>query len=320
MSHPFTPSEPEGAPTAARQDNSSDATQVVKPPTGGYDDSQPSATRPEVDAERLYSGPADPGRGAPEGPGRERAAQFSKPRSNVADPPVGAPTEGPSIEGHGDESRYSGRRDQSPAPGPTSTYPPSTPGYAPAGYPPAYVRQDAPQSQPSAALPTKPASRVGPAFLSALIGLLLTAAGVFLAAKFGVAAGRDIGNGTVGIKDSALTTLGALLILAAVVLNGWSPWSTVIPGFALTLIGGWALFDAGALARISSWTRSVLSADESAYWSISGFALVLGLVLLGSSAAAMMARASGKTDGAIIVRNQADPALTGRSGQPERNF
>ena len=312
MSHPFIPPEHEGAAKPAWQDNAEEATQVVRPPADDYGDSPPSTTQPEIEGERLYSERSDSDQGGRGGARREEQADpSSKPRSNLTQPPVGTP-----IPGSGEESRYSSQHDQSAA---TSVYPPSAPGSAPAGYPPGYVRQDAPQSQSSAALPTKPASRVGPAFLSALLGLLLTAGGVLLAAKFGVAAGRDIGNGSVGIKDSALATLGALLVLAAVILNGWSPWSTIIPGIALTLIGGWALFDAGALARLSSWTKSVLSADESGYWAISGFALVLGLVLLGSSAAAMMARASGKRDGAIIARNQPDAALVGRSGQPERN-
>lgn len=144
--------------------------------------------------------------------------------------------------------------------------------------------------------------------MAALIGLLLTAGGILLLGKFGIAAGTDIARtGAVGVTNAVLATLGAVLLLAAVLLNGWSPWSTVLPGLALAGLGGWALFDAAAGARIWGWTKSLLSNDQVLGWHISGVTLALGLILLGASAAAMMARAGGKRDGQILARRQIRP-------------
>lgn len=180
----------------------------------------------------------------------------------------------------------------------TSVYPASTPGYAPSGYPAAYAPPVAVPAPVAAVVMASPSSRVGPAFLSILIGLLLSAGGVYLAAKFGVTAATDIQAGKVGLKNSGLAALGAVLLFAAVGLNGWSPWSTIIPGIALTGIGGWTLFSVAGQARVAGWVRSVV--PEFSAWTITGFSLVLGLVMLGASIAVALARASGKKDGQII--------------------
>ncbi|MDQ2825905.1 MAG: hypothetical protein M3Y04_02875 [Actinomycetota bacterium] len=182
----------------------------------------------------------------------------------------------------------------------TSVYPPSTPGYAPAGYPAAYAPPTAVPAPISSAVVATPSSRVGPGFLAALIGLVLSAGGVYLAAKFGVAAAGDFSQDKTVIKDSGLASLGAVLLLLAVALNGWSPWATIIPGLALTGMGGWTLFSVSGANKFTDWTKSVFSAGQLSTWNIVGFSLILGLVLLGASIAATMARASGKRDGQII--------------------
>ena len=313
MSSPYDPAENQDAKTTAWTDDS-DATQVVRPSSGS--DQRASATGgSQAESERLYSGAHDGGNpmgragsmgGAGSGTesaavrqhsgGDDRADPF--PGQSFGDQPYPSRsgTGGPAQSGYG--SRQTAH----------SVSPGSGPGYAPAGRPATFTPSTTVPGPASEAVPDKPASRVGPAFLTALIGLLLTAGGILLLGKFGIAAGTDIARtGAVGVMNAVLATLGAVLLLAAVLLNGWSPWSTVLPGLALAGLGGWALFDAAAGARIWGWTKSLLSNDQVLGWHISGVTLALGLILLGASAAAMMARAGGKRDGQILARRQIRP-------------
>lgn len=296
MSSPYDPAENQDAKTTAWTDDS-DATQVGRPSSGS--DQRASATGgPQAESERLYSGAqdgADPMDGA--GSGIESAAERrqSGGGDDRADPFPG--------QSFGDQPYPSRSGTGGPAQSPGSG-----PGYAPAGRPATFTPSTTVPGPASEAVPDKPASRVGPAFLTALIGLLLTAGGILLLGKFGIAAGTDIARtGAVGVMNAVLDTLGAVLLLAAVLLNGWSPWSTVLPGLALAGLGGWALFDAAAGARIWGWTKSLLSNDQVLGWHISGVTLALGLILLGASAAAMMARAGGKRDGQNLARRQIRP-------------
>ncbi|QNK80541.1 hypothetical protein [Nakamurella sp. PAMC28650] len=280
-------------------DHSSDATQVVRPPAGGYD--QPAAVAaaphapPPQSAASHYPTPVRD----------ESAAPFAAPMPTVGNPPVGAPISGSDASttaeaGGWSPTAYAGQPSYGSQPAMTSVYPPSTPGYAPAGYPAAYAPPAAVPPPSSTVLVLTTSSRVGPGFLAALIGLLLSAGGVYLAAKFGVAAAEDFGQQKTVIKDSGLAALGAVLLLGAVGLNGWSPWATIIPGVALTVMGGWTLFSTSGATRFADWTKSVFSVGQLSTWNIVGFSLVLGLVMLGASVAATMARASGKKDGRII--------------------
>lgn len=285
MSHPYDPDDHSESPTAVWGKGGSDETKVV---------------RPSESAER-----ADP---------------FSAPMPTVAGSPTGESSAGTPATGPGtdyqaapepggwqpySEQPYSEQPAYESQPAVTSVYPQSTPGYAPVGYPPAYAPATVVPPPASATLPTQPSSRVGPAFLMALIGLILTAGGLYLGAKYGIATATDLNRNAVVIKDSALATVGAVLLLGAVIANGWSPWATVIPGIVLTGLGGWALFDASAASTIHGWTKSVISGEELSAWHISGFTLILGLVMLAASTAAAIARASGKRDGAILGRRQA---------------
>jgi hypothetical protein len=278
-------------------DYSSDETQVVRPPAGGYD--KPVATQE----------PADP---------------FAHPMPAASTPPVGAPIDGETqvfqpisgSEPGGWNPSYSSASTPDHAPAPeysaapapeypaqppmTSVYPPSTPGYAPAGYPAAYAPPAQVPAPVSSFSETQPASRVGPGFLTALIGLILSAGGVYLGVKYGVATAADLEAGHVVIKNSLLATAGAVLLFAALGLNGWSPWSTIIPGIGLTGLGGWALFSTSGEVHINDWTKSIFSGQQFTAWSVIGFTLIVGLMMLGASVAATLARSSGKRDGNII--------------------
>jgi len=300
MSSPYDPAENQDAKTTAKTTawtDDSDATQVVRPSNGS--DQRASATGgPQAESERLYSGAQDGG-------GDDRADPF--PGQSFGDQPYPSRsgTGRPAQSGYGSQQTANSVAGSS-APG--SSAPGSAPDYGPAGRPATFTPSTTVPGQASEAVPEKPASRVGPAFLAALIGLLLTAGGILLLGKFGIAAGTDVARtGAVGVTNAVLATLGAVLLLAAVLLNGWSPWSTVLPGLALAGLGGWALFDVAAGARIWGWTKSLLSNDQVLGWHISGVTLALGLILLGASAAAMKARAGGKRDGQILARRQIRP-------------
>jgi len=324
MSHPAIPGENDDQRTTTWPNNASDATQVIRPaaardeePSSNADpiESSPGATpagaapsgyEPGKDDDRTYSN-RDDGPDGRELDGRQNDRQVRvEPRTYASASPAGAPftARNPDAADTGSPAP-AGRPDEQSGPDPTTTFP-APPVYAQAGHAPDHPPRSTEQSPPIAIVPAKPASRVLPALLSVLIGLLLSAGGFYLAVKFGI----DFTGPRVGVRNSVLALLGALLILAAVVLNGWSPWSTIIPGIALTGLGGWALFDTAASRRITGWVPSMLSSNSVSlslsFWLVSGFALILGLAMLGASAAAIMARASGKRDGAIIGRNRAE--------------
>ena len=268
--------------TAASWDDSSEATQIVRP--GNLD-------HPPADSHRNQ--PADP---------------FSNPMPAVAAPPVGAPISGSEGDAPSNwsSSPYSDQPAYSAQPAMTSIYPPSTPGYAPSGYPPAYAAPTAVPPPGSSATVAAPASRVVPGLLSALIGLILTAGGLFLAMKYGLAAAESYTQTfKVSLKYGSLCALGAVLLFAAVGLNGWSPWSTLLPGLGLAGLGGWGLFSLSAQAHITDWVKSVIPAAATQSWVVLGILLVVGLLLLGGSLAALLARASGKRDGGLIAQRAA---------------
>ncbi len=279
MSHPQVGDDRSDAPTSAWGDGSSDETQIVRPPVGGY--AKPTTEPPE------------------------RSDPLSAPMPAA---PVGAPTRSPGADVGGQPGgwtpSYAAQPGYPTEPAVTSVYPASTPGYAPAGYPPAYAQPTAVPPPASAVLPEQPSSRVGPGFLSALLGLVLAGGGIYLAARFGIAAASDSVRGSVAVKDSALATIGAVLVLGSVILNGWSPWATVIPGIVLTGIGGWTLYSPSGVNTVSRWTRSVFSQGQLSAWHVSGFTLILGLAMLAASVAAAIARASGKRDGQILGRRR----------------
>ncbi len=300
MSSPYRPGGSADDPTVSFGGGAADETQFDRPPAAGYGAASSTPDLRKADHDEVDLGtPA----GAATTASDDRPDPFSAPMPAVAR----------EHSRYGDDrgsSWSSAYADDASAAGPavTSVYPQSTPEYAPTGYPAAYAPATVVTPPPSSMVPEKPSSRVGRGFLSALIGLLLTAGGIYLLVRFGYPAGLNLTQGKVSIRDSGLGLLGALLLFAATMLNGWSPWSTLLPGIALTGLGGWALFDANAYRHIGDWVRSVLNLGEVTTALVTGFVLALGLVLLGASVAAMIARSSGKRDGRILARRDAAQA------------
>ncbi|SDO16650.1 hypothetical protein SAMN04515671_4572 [Nakamurella panacisegetis] len=257
-------------------DYSSEDTQIVHPGAGGSDR---SAVGPDAQAE-----------------------PFSHPTS-AANPPVDDRTQVVTPVSGDDPAwkpSYTPASDYSSQPTMTSVFPPSTPGYAPAGHPAAYA-PPAQVAAPTTSTPEAvPSSRVRPAFLTALIGLVLSAGGVYLGVKYGIAAAADRGANLSVLKHASMAAAGAVLLFAALALNGWSPWATVIPGIGLTGIGGWTLFSASGLAHVNNWTKWAFSGQQFNAWNVAGFTLIVGVMMLAASVAATLARASGKRDGHII--------------------
>ena len=64
-------------------------------------------------------------------------------------------------------------------------------------------------------------------------------------------------------------------------LNGWSPWATLIPGAALTAAGVWSIAWYDGADRVASFLDQLYARPEMVVWGITGWLLVLGLMLLG---------------------------------------
>ena len=79
-------------------------------------------------------------------------------------------------------------------------------------------------------------SRAIAGLVSAVLGSLLVAGGLYLIGEFGFRIFDVMLNvgGQPATWDIVWTSTGAALIFVAVLLNGWSPWATLLPGLALT--------------------------------------------------------------------------------------
>ena len=133
-------------------------------------------------------------------------------------------------------------------------------------------------------------------FVLSIIGSLLVAGGLYLIGEFGFRI-FDVmlnGGGQPSPWDIAWTSTGAGLIFIAVLLNGWSPWATLIPGIALTAAGVWSIAWYDGADRVASSIDRLFARPEMVVWGITGWLLVLGLMLLGASGAAIIARAAGR--------------------------
>ncbi len=160
-------------------------------------------------------------------------------------------------------------------------------------YVPAPVSDDGSESSPTGRQ-TKQRAVAG--LFSAILGLLLVGTGLYLIGEFGLNI-FDVmlqGNGQPAGWDIAWTSVGAALIFVAVLLNGWSPWATLIPGAVLTGAGVWSLAWYDGADRVASFVDQVFSRPEMVVWGITGWLLVLGLALLGASFAVVIARAVGR--------------------------
>jgi len=276
-------------PTTAWGDAGTEETQAVRPTSGAAGQSGGAGATP---LEAGYSG--------------ERSRQADPdptPGTSVDDSATGAPT-----RGNAEPGAWSSYSDQPPYQADstrTAVYPQAEqPAYAPAGQPGNYAQSTAVAAPAVAAEPERTSNRVAPAFLCAVAGILLTAGGMLLLGRYGIPAATALGRNSVDVKNSVLATIGAVLLLIAVVLNGWSPWATVIPGLVLTFVGGWALYDTSATVTVNRWTNSVLTANQLQIWHVNGVTLTIGLMMLAASAAAAIARATGKRDGRILGRRE----------------
>ena len=139
-------------------------------------------------------------------------------------------------------------------------------------------------------------SRAIAALVSAVLGTLLVAGGLYLIGEFGFRI-FDVmlnGGGQPSPWDIAWTSTGAGLIFVAVLLNGWSPWATLVPGIALTAAGVWSIAWYDGADRVASTIDRLFARPEMVVWGITGWMLVLGLLLVGASGAVIIARAAGR--------------------------
>ena len=177
--------------------------------------------------------------------------------------------------------------------GPFPTYDDSA--AAPTYVPPADTSR--PEAAPIAGRQTKRRAIAG--LVSAILGSLLVAGGLYLIGEFGFRI-FDVmmtGNGTPSPWDIAWTSTGAVLIFAAVLLNGWSPWATLLPGLALTAAGIWSFAWYDGADRVATFVDQLFARPEMVVWGITGWMLVLGLALIGASGAAIIARTAGRRRG-----------------------
>ncbi len=171
-------------------------------------------------------------------------------------------------------------------------YTDSTPTYIP---PPGDA--ELPTVAPVAAKQTRSRARAG--FLTAVLGTMLIAGGLYLLGEFGFRI-FDVmlhGSGRPQPWDIVWTSVGAALMFAAVLLNGWSPWATLPAGVALTAAGVWSIAWYDGADRVASAIDRVFARPEMVVWGVTGWLLILGVVLLGASFAAVIARAAGRRRG-----------------------
>lgn len=131
---------------------------------------------------------------------------------------------------------------------------------------------------------------------SAILGTLLVGSGLYLIGEFGMGIFQAMlnGGGPPSGWDITWTSVGAAQIFIAVLLNGWSPWATLIPGAVLTAAGVWSLSWYDGADRVASFLDQLYARPEMVVWGITGWLLVLGLMLLGCSFAVVIARAAGR--------------------------
>jgi len=160
-------------------------------------------------------------------------------------------------------------------------------------YVPAPASDDRAES-PSGGRQTKQRAIAG--LFSAILGTLLVGSGLYLIGEFGMGIFQSMLNdgGQPSGWDITWTSVGAAQIFIAVLLNGWSPWATLIPGAVLTGVGVWSLAWYDGADRVASFVDQLYARPEMVVWGITGWLLVLGLMLLGAGFAAVIARAAGR--------------------------
>lgn len=139
-------------------------------------------------------------------------------------------------------------------------------------------------------------SRAIAGLVSAVLGFLLVGGGLYLIGEFGFRIFDVMLNagGQPATWDIVWTSTGAALIFAAVLLNGWSPWATLLPGLLLTAAGVWSIAWYDGADRVATSIDRIFARPEMVVWGITGWLLVLGLLLVGASGAAIIARSAGR--------------------------
>jgi len=94
-----------------------------------------------------------------------------------------------------------------------------------------------------------------------------------------------------------LATLGAICLFVAVLLNGWSPWATALPGAVLTGLGVWSVVSVDGAGRVANFVDDAIGRGDLILSGVHILILVIGLLLLGASGAVVIARSAGRSRG-----------------------
>lgn len=168
--------------------------------------------------------------------------------------------------------------------------------YQPAG---ADTADTASSATPAPAAGRRTKARTRAAVISAVLGALLVAGGLYLVGEFGFRIFDAVLKTQTQPEtwDIVWTSTGAGLLFAAVLLNGWSPWATLLPGIALTGAGIWSMVSFDGADRVATTVDNLYARPEMVVWGVTGWTLIIGLLLLGSSGAVIIARAAGRRRG-----------------------
>src|SRR6478609_3658940 len=158
----------------------------------------------------------------------------------------------------------------------------------------------APPGPPAAAgVARKPRrSRARAAAISALLGVVLVSLGMYLIGGFGARFyDATTSSWMASTSDIVLAGAGALCLFVAVLLNGWSPWATAVPGAILTAIGVWSAVSVDGAGRVATFVDDAVGRGDLILSGVHILVLVIGLLLLGASGAVTIARSAGRTRG-----------------------
>jgi len=141
-------------------------------------------------------------------------------------------------------------------------------------------------------------SRARAAVISALFGVVLVSIGIYLIGGFGARLyDTTTGSWMASTSDIVLAGTGALCLFVAVLLNGWSPWATAVPGAILTAIGVWSAVSVDGAGRVATFVDAAVGRGDLILPGVHILVLVIGLLLLGASGAVTIARSAGRTRG-----------------------
>jgi hypothetical protein len=141
-------------------------------------------------------------------------------------------------------------------------------------------------------------SRARAALISALFGGVLVVVGLYLVGAFGARLYDAATNTWVAsTSDLVLAVAGAICLLAAVLLNGWSPWATALPGVILTGVGVWSVVSVDGAGRVATFVDDAVGRGDLILSGVHILVLVIGLLLLGASGAVTIARSAGRSRG-----------------------